>query len=177
MLEEIDGQCESLRSQTSGLQQIQKVKSRATQKTPKPDGKKREFVFRDPQTIQIEILKEKPVKTFEGVPQECIVSSNKGYVCCTNQQGESFVYQITPDVSLKPCLKFDTKVKLFDVQHDRIICDDKVFRISTEPSVKLIQNLQKINECVSVLALGSDALLFGCKNYQNIEYLKFQGTE
>lgn len=55
---------------------------------------------------------------------------NRQEYVCLSTENESFIYHITPDaLKFKPFMNIDTRVRVFEVQDNRMICDEKVFTI------------------------------------------------
>jgi hypothetical protein len=77
------------------------------------------------------------------VPELCLVSTDKDYVCLSTEN-ESFIYHLTPDaLQFKPFMNIDTRVRVFEVQDNRMICDEKVFRITENNTTEKLQTLLK----------------------------------
>ena len=109
------------------------------------------------------------IKSFSGVPELCLVSTNKEYVCLSNKH-DSFIYHLTPDaLQFKPFLKMDTRVRVFEVQGNRMICDENVFTITQNKTTDKLQTLPKESDFLSMLAVSSDILLIGFPNYVYLE--------
>jgi hypothetical protein len=101
------------------------------------------------------------------VPELCLVSTNKDYVCLSTKN-DSFIYHLTSDFHFKPLLKIDTRVRVFEVQENRMICDENVYTITENKTSKKFQTLPKESEFLSMLAVGSDILLIGYSNKVNL---------
>jgi len=98
------------------------------------------------------------------VPELCLVSTNKEFVCLSTKK-ESFIYHLMPEtLQFKPFMKIDTKVRVFEVQENRMICDEGVFVKTENNLAKNIQTLPKESYIHSMLAVGSDILLIGYLN-------------
>ena len=93
----------------------------------------------------------------------CLVSTNKEYVCLSTKN-DSFIYHLTSDFHFKPLLKIDTRVRVFEVQENRMICDEAVFVKTENNLAKNIQTLPKESYIHSMLAVGSEILLIGYQN-------------
>jgi hypothetical protein len=102
-----------------------------------------------------------------------MVSSNKDYVCLSTQQS-SYIYHITPELQFKPFLRMDTRVRVFDAQADRAICDENVLRMSQNQCSEIIQTLPTDSEPLSMLTVGNDILLIGLPTYLNLAQYKFK---
>jgi hypothetical protein len=59
----------------------------------------------------------------------------------------------------------DTRVRVFEVQGNRMICDENVFTITENNTTQKLQTLPKESEFLSMLVVGSDILLIGYPNY------------
>ena len=115
--------------------------------------------------LDAHILDQKVIKSFEGAPELCMVSSNKDYACLSTQESSS-IYHITAELQFKPVLKMDTGVRVFDVQADRAICDENVLKMSENHCSEMIQTLGIRQEPLSMLTVGDDILLIGLPTYR-----------
>jgi hypothetical protein len=98
------------------------------------------------------------------VPELCLVSTNKDFVCLSTKK-ESFIYHLTPEtLQFKPFMKIDTRVRVFEVQENRMICDETVYVKTENNPAKILQTLPKESYIHSMLAVGSDILLIGYQN-------------
>ena len=88
----------------------------------------------------------------------------KQRLCLSLNQNDSFIYHLTSDFHFKPLLKIDTRVRVFEVQENRMICDEGVFVKTENNLAKNIQTLPKESYIHSMLAVGSDILLIGYLN-------------
>jgi hypothetical protein len=76
-----------------------------------------------------------------------------------------FIYHLKPDtLQFKPFMKIDTRVRAFEVQENRMICDETVFVKTENNRAKILQTLPKESYIHSMLAVGSVILLIGYQN-------------
>jgi hypothetical protein len=68
----------------------------------------------------------------------------------------------------------DTRVRVFDAQADRAICDENVLRMSQNQCSEIIQTLPTDSEPLSMLSVGNDILLIGLPTYLHLAQYKFK---